>query len=476
MNTFDNKNIQPIEQLQQQTAVTLSGDMMKTDVSSTNDETGTKKFNTHADSSIKASLRNRFIIYMGSLFLLLSIIAGFVYYSLQQTNKDFNIVTDEKLLQLRKLVYLQDLISRSSTPVYHYLASPDPTIRAEFWELVAETEQTFFETLGSMKLTSNQYGLLKKTYHEWQQGITIGKRLLSNPVDQNRSPNPEINIAFYNHIDDAVGIMYQVHNINLKQIEDYRSEADQNFKLTRKVTLVGFFTVVLTFIAGIFAISRLVLKPAQTLLKGIHCFGRGELEHRVSIKTNDEFGALGEGFNRMAENLERNQEILAELAVRDSLTGLYNRRKFESMLSDEINRFRRNGSPISLLVIDLDHFKQVNDRHGHQAGDEALKTAADIITNHCRTGDIIGRYGGEELVALLPETNIENSIILAERVCYALAEFPITISSTQAIPVTASIGVATVPNHAMTARDLITAADLAMYEAKNAGRNQVKSA
>jgi len=449
---------------------------MKADVSSTADVAGAEKLKSYDRSAIKTSLRSRFIIYMGSLFLLLSIMTGFVYYSLQLTIKDFNIVTDEKLLQLRKLVYLQDLINRCSTPVYHYLASPDPETRTEFWELTAETEQVFYETLGTMKLTPNQYNLVQKTRHEWQQGIAIGKRLLSNSDNQNNPIAPLAKIKLYNHFDEAVGIMYQVHNINLKQIEDYRIEAEKNFKLTRKVTLIGFFTVVLTFIAGLFAVSRLVLKPARTLLDGIHCFGRGELEHRVSIKTNDEFGALGEGFNRMAENLERSQEILAELAIRDGLTGLYNRRKFESMLTDELNRFRRNGLPISLLVIDLDNFKLVNDRYGHQAGDEALRTAADIITNHCRTGDIIGRYGGEELVALLPETNLENAVILAGRVCDALAEFPITISPTQTIPVTASIGVATVPEHAMTARDLVTAADLAMYDAKNAGRNQVKSA
>jgi diguanylate cyclase (GGDEF)-like protein len=98
-----------------------------------------------------------------------------------------------------------------------------------------------------------------------------------------------------------------------------------------------------------------------------------------------------------------------------------------------------------------------------------------MITNECRTGDVIARYGGEELAVILPETGAENATALAERICQAIAEFPVMISPREAIPITVSVGTATVPDNAHSARDLVTVADLAMYEAKRNGRNCVRT-
>lgn len=424
-----------------------------------------------------STIRNRFVLYMGSMFLILGILGGVSYLSLQSTISDFKEVTQEKLLQFRKIVYLQDLVSLTNETIYQYVALGDfEEAELIFNENIIETEESFNDVLANLPLTGKQTQLLIKAKNEWVNGASIGHRILAMTNPKNDPMMPVLLRKFENHTAGAIDIMYEVHNINTKQIEQRRLDAQQSFSQTRIITLAGFFTGILTFIAGAIAMQKFVLKPAHRLLTSLEKFGQGDLTHRIQVRTNDEFGALAMGFNHMADNLEKDQQKLAELAIRDGLTGLYNRREFERLLSDEVHRFRRHGHPVSLLILDIDHFKQINDRYGHQAGDAALKTVANIITNQSRTGDVIARYGGEEITILLPETDVESAHILAERTCRAIEEFPIMISPGQALPITVSIGIATIPVNAQSARDLISSADLAMYEAKRSGRNCVRQA
>jgi diguanylate cyclase (GGDEF)-like protein len=421
----------------------------------------------------RTSLRQRFLLYLGSLFLLLSILGGVSYYTLQITVKNFDQATNHELLYLRQQVYLRDLISMTNNPVHNYITYGDPQEQSLFNDLRKEADELFVEILDNEALTDEQLDLVHNSYMEWQKASTTAKALLSTPIPFTEYAQL---MSFNNHIEGTIDLLYESHNINLKRIEDLRVEADTNFVFTQNITLAGFITGILTFTTSIISMFRFVLRPAQNLLQSMEIFGRGNLKHRIKVDSIDEFGALAVGFNRMAENLAKDQEKLAELAIRDSLTGLYNRREFERLLNDEIHRFRRHGHPVSLLILDIDHFKKINDRYGHQVGDEAIRTVADIITNESRTSDIIARYGGEELAIILPETDADNAIRLAERTCQAIAEFPVMISPKEVIPITVSIGAATVPDNAHAARDLVTAADLAMYEAKRNGRNCVRTA
>jgi len=434
---------------------------------------GTLEF---ASFTARTSLRNRFIMYLGSLFLLLATLSGVSYYTLRVTVKNFDQATNHELLYMRRQVYLRDLVSMTTNPVYNYFIYADPQERLVFDDIRTEANDLFKDILGNQKLTSAQQDIVRNSYLEWQKALTTAKSLLNSSEPVTTDETYAKLSAFNNYIEGTIDLLYESHNINLQRIESLRTEAARNFLFTQGITLAGFITGVITFVTAIISMFRFVIHPAQNLLRSMEMFGRGNLRHRTRVTSTDEFGALGVGFNRMAENLERDQDKLAELAIRDSLTGLYNRREFERLLNDEIHRFRRHGHPVSLLILDIDHFKQINDRYGHQVGDEALRTVADLVTNESRTGDVIARYGGEELAIILPETDAANAVHLAERTCRAVAEFPVMISPQEVIPITVSIGTATVPDDAHAARDLVTAADLAMYEAKRSGRNCVCTA
>jgi len=176
---------------------------------------------------------------------------------------------------------------------------------------------------------------------------------------------------------------------------------------------------------------------------------------------------------RARDEVNAQREELQRLTRTDALTGLANRRWLDECLEQELSRCTRYARPMSLVMIDLDHFKQLNDRYGHQAGDHVLKLTADVVRKSIRRQDIAARYGGEEMTVILPETPLDKAELAAERLRAAIAGAEM-VWHARMIKVTASLGVAGVP--ALTASDaaeLLRLADAALYQAKARGRNCV---
>ncbi|MDO8661734.1 MAG: diguanylate cyclase [Candidatus Omnitrophota bacterium] len=157
------------------------------------------------------------------------------------------------------------------------------------------------------------------------------------------------------------------------------------------------------------------------------------------------------------------KDYFVDLAVRDGLTGLFNRRYFNELINMEINRLKRAPSSLSLLMLDIDNFKIYNDTQGHPAGDELLKKCAKVFKNSVRAVDIICRYGGEEFIIMLPQTDKPGAQIIAERLRMQAELF---------LPTTISVGIATLPQDAQSVEDLIQKADDALYQAKKSGKNK----
>lgn len=181
--------------------------------------------------------------------------------------------------------------------------------------------------------------------------------------------------------------------------------------------------------------------------------------------------AVVEEKTALAESLRVANEKLTTLAMTDPLTGLMNRRAFMDALARDVSRARRSKTVLALVMVDVDHFKQVNDRHGHQIGDHVLTLVAQCLSRTVRTGDLVGRFGGEEFVVLLPGAELENAAIVAERL-RANVEALDPVGANGKFRVTASLGVASVPGDAATPDELIGKADRALYAAKAAGRNR----
>jgi diguanylate cyclase (GGDEF)-like protein len=163
--------------------------------------------------------------------------------------------------------------------------------------------------------------------------------------------------------------------------------------------------------------------------------------------------------------------VIGHMAVTDGLTNLANRKHLDSMLSEEVQRAQRHNRDLALLMIDIDHFKTINDVHGHLTGDRVLAGMALLLRQRLRSGDRVGRYGGEEFCAVLPETDLPSALSIAENLRALVATSPFPVESKR-LAVTVSIGAAGMTSP-MQATDLYRAADRKLYQAKNEGRNRV---
>lgn len=168
------------------------------------------------------------------------------------------------------------------------------------------------------------------------------------------------------------------------------------------------------------------------------------------------------------------QSLLREQANRDALTGLYNRRYLDSTIDRELARCARDQLPMSVMLMDVDHFKAVNDRHGHQTGDTVLRRLGDTLRHEARASDVVCRYGGEEFLLLLPGMDSEQALKRAELLRQAFERNQTTTETGAPVQVTLSVGVACYPKHGNSPAELLRHADDALYRAKNGGRNRVE--
>lgn len=179
---------------------------------------------------------------------------------------------------------------------------------------------------------------------------------------------------------------------------------------------------------------------------------------------------------RYALKLDETLAQLRQLALRDELTKLFNRREFQRILAEEWDRSMRFKRSFVLVMVDIDHFKRINDTHGHQVGDEVLRHVASLLAGQVRSVDRVARYGGEEFALIMVETDRASAMESMKRLCALLAETPCVTAKNLTIEVTLSAGLATSLTDAKSADDLVNVADKALYAAKKAGRNRILSA
>jgi diguanylate cyclase (GGDEF)-like protein len=218
--------------------------------------------------------------------------------------------------------------------------------------------------------------------------------------------------------------------------------------------------------------SACIPLSAQGITLGfIHvcCPGRGPLERMDVATTAAEQLSLALGNLRL-------QETLRQQSIRDALTGLYNRRYLEESLPRELSRCSRRALPLALIMLDIDHFKAFNDRHGHDGGDALLSAFGQMLLARCRAEDIACRFGGEEFTLILPEADLETARRRAEDIRLAAAALSVRHAQQELPRITISAGIAMAPDHADGAESLKRLADEALYLAKRTGRDRIEVA
>lgn len=249
---------------------------------------------------------------------------------------------------------------------------------------------------------------------------------------------------------------------------------------------IGLISTILLIVTSIaFLMGQGIVVPLEKLIYATKKIVKGDLNVELAITQRNEMGQLTLMFNQMTDKLRQNQaeinatstamqlknQLLETLSVTDSLTGLYNRNKLNLIINDQLARYARNKRPFAVLMIDVDHFKTLNDSLGHIAGDEILTTVAKKISHCIRTVDFAARYGGDEFIIILTETTVDEAIKTAERIRSHTANIYCNAIN-KTIKVTLSIGVIQSEPEDTSLTLLLSRVDSALYKAKHAGRNQ----
>lgn len=285
----------------------------------------------------------------------------------------------------------------------------------------------------------------------------------------------------------VVGMATPIPSVDWIMVAEMEHEnAYAELVMLRRITtaLVGGLMLSIGLLAYLF--GHALVRPVRRLSQEAARVAGGNLDVDIPVTGLSEVSYLTQVFNHMVSSLRRGREKLSDankalletnkelhqLSITDGLTGLLNRKHILELLDQEISRSRRYGHPVSVLMLDIDHFKNVNDTYGHQTGDTVMRRLADLFCETVRENDLVGRYGGEEFLILLPDSDAQSGVQTAQRIRKRVQDLAVDASG-ENVSVTVSIGISSYPRYGQDADAVICAADAALYQAKSNGRNQV---
>jgi two-component system cell cycle response regulator len=421
------------------------------------------------------SIRNRFLISLGAMLLPLMILGVTTYVSVNRVVGAFTHVVDDPYTELRLVARTQVAVSKALMPPNDYLVHGDKNEILTFTLKSKEADRLFDLLEKDMDTSNRERVLIRSARDEWAKGKAQALEVLaiSRPVG-----NRHAAIAMEQMDKQFEKILAKLDAANQIFVQEAESELNSartvRDDVILKVWLVMLLGLAIAVVAG-WSLLRSTVIPIQKLHRVVQQFGRGQLDQRVEIKNNDEVGKLASAFNDMANQVQSITETLTNESTHDPLTGVLNRREFERQFQNMLQHAIRHNRPLTVAMIDLDHFKQINDSHGHQLGDEYLKVLCKVIESNLRPGDVFARYGGEEFVAVLPESDSVGARRVAERLRLLAAVAGIKRNG-QLVSTTISIGLSTFPADGATIAELMAASDRALYGAKAAGRDRVETA
>ena len=405
---------------------------------------------------------------MFSLLLPLVTLAGAGYYIYMNTVTSFDSVMDDVFLHGLPVGEVRELLYQVSLPVTTHLISSNAEEKVKYIRLKDQINQILQEIVETKTdaISLAHKEIIKQANMEWRAASVYADNLVLLRDEINDEQATQLFNQFDHHLGVALAEVTLYHQNIIQAIINKEDSVDKHLKDVRYISIIIIIIAFLVSAIIIVLFIKNVVIPLQIIEKGAEQFGHGDFSHRIEIEPRNELGKLAVTFNSMADKLE-------EIATRDGLTGLLNKKAILQVLDSELMRARRHDSTLSLMMLDLDYFKNINDTYGHQAGDTVLVTATELIDKPVRGIDHVGRYGGEEIVIVLPDTSETESVEIAERIRRSLASTQIVVSEFNFVSVTVSIGIAIFPMDGADKDALLNNADQAMYHAKAEGRNRV---
>lgn len=418
------------------------------------------------------SLKQRLGLGMGIIVVPLLLIATGGYLLFQFAVETLERSHEEIESEMMPVVRLQELLLLAQMPANDYLIHGRAEEHGKFETLRAAVNTAYTQAFAAPYEKAEKRTFLQRSREAWQAGERLSDDIfaLRDPVGSR--PGAELMVRMDALLQTASDQLKLVTELALGELS---SQHDLVHQLNRKlgvILLVSLALVSVTVFIGLYLMRQWIFAPLEQLRAAAEQFGAGNLAHRIPVRGGDEIDQVAETFNHMAATLAQDRQILHELAVHDQLTGLFNVREFHRQLELEITRAQRYAHPLAVLMIDIDHFKAVNDQYGHPAGDVVLRNVAERIRVSLRPNDVSARYGGEEFVVLLPETDTAGARAMGERLCAAVRATAVRVSADVQPSITVSVGYAVYPQDATEDAELIAVADRTLYAAKRGGRDR----
>lgn len=387
-----------------------------------------------------------------------------------------------KYLMFEKIYEFKNNVDTLSKLAKEYVYTKDISYKYRYDEVLSKninSSRTIEKFYTIMLKKMRNLSHTKDEYDKIKESIKFIKKLLD--MEQNSFKQIEINHQ------KAIAILFSkdyletkektialiesfilsLENRTASKLELFYNNVDSLYKKLYFLIFLGLIIFILTF----WLIYKKILNPIDGLTKNIILFKENKKDSFDFKYYNDEIGFLINNFFEMKQTIDKNIEKLQYNASYDFLTKIFNRKTYFEISEEIFELSKRQNEPFSILLIDIDHFKRINDTYGHLIGDEVLKFVSSNISKLLRKSDILGRYGGEEFIVTLPNTKLDNAKTIAEKINKYIYDNHY-VNETYNLQLSVSVGIAQIKKET-NLTDLIHKADEALYKAKNYGRNRV---
>lgn len=421
------------------------------------------------------TLKRKMSLIVGLLFVALGISILMTYRSAKASHDVAQHMVTDHIVRIKAMQSLNLALMHMDSGAMRFFNTGDlswlSVVRSEKQNVVYSLEQ--LRKIVHDPEESDTLYIIQKTFNRYAKNVdTLIKKRQSNSLDKKDLANWS---AFDGDLDKIYLRAQQYIAFNEGQLTAAQDQAGVLLSRNRRTAAWAMVVAGGGCLLALFVLMMTVVKPVNVMLGTIKEFDKEKSFKDIPVYRHDELGELARAFNNLGHHLEAERLRLKEQAVRDELTGVYNIRYFRQKIEEEFSRAMRYGYALSMLMIDVDHFKHYNDTHGHPLGDIILRDVAKVIRESVRDTDIVCRYGGEEFSVLLLATQGSTAYKIAEKIRTNVEHysFPKGDSQPQGA-ITVSIGVSTFSDgHPSLPQGLINLADKALYQAKVQGRNRV---
>ena len=369
------------------------------------------------------------------------------YNAIRGSLNSVTAIVDAPLAKLISAKKIQSKILRTELPFHLYLNRGESADRDAFIKLSVEID-ILFDTVSKIEnLNKNDIDLLQSAQKQWQQAKNLGESLLTTT---NIPPNHiliEKVDQFGRHLERSASLLDEISELSLENIKDIRFAAQDNEWKNIGVLSITFALGVLLALLTAMSLGQSFINPIKKVEQSITRLRRGDNNVRLNLENSSELEQISLEFNLLAERYEQIKDELDYLSTQDSLTGLFDRAKLNQEVKQEIERAKRYDKTFSLLLIDINHFSEVNQTYGRLVGDSVLCSVANTLRNTIRPTDIAARYGGDKFAIILSETDVPGSLETTQRIFEAIENEPLNIGDGKMLRVSISIGAATYPTN-----------------------------